>query len=110
MTPDSDDLEQALQQNLEIRRELGAEIGKVDGIQPAKQGGGITYRLGWVLYWACLALIGLYAVFWMVVLQDASWDGIIGDLKHWNTVLVLTLPVVGLYALGRAFRYVLSGE
>ena len=50
MASDSDDLERALQQNLEIRRVLGAEIGKVDGIQPAKRGGGMVYRLGWVLY------------------------------------------------------------
>ena len=76
----------------------------------AKQRGGVAYRLGWVLYWACLALIGLYAAFWLLVLQDASWEGIVSDLKDWTTVLGLALPVVGLYALGRAFRYVLSGE
>ena len=66
MTSDSDDLEQALQQNLEIRRELGAELGKVDGIRPAKQGGGIVYRLGWVLYWTCLALMAVWlcALIW----------------------------------------------
>jgi hypothetical protein len=45
MSSESDDLEKALQQNLKIRRELGAEVGKADGIQPAKQDRGMVYRL-----------------------------------------------------------------
>ena len=102
MTSGSDDLEQELRRNLRLRRELGAEAAKGKAALNANQRGGVAYRLGWVLYWACLGLIGLYAVFWLVVLRDASWD--------WTTVLGLALPVVGLYALGRAFRYVLSGE
>ena len=110
MTSGSDDLEQELRRNLKLRRELGAEAAKGKAALNAKQRGGVAYRLGWVLYWACLALIGLYSAFWLVVLQDASWEGIISDLKDWTTVLGLALPVVGLYALGRAFRYVLSGE
>ena len=101
MTSGSDDLEQELRRNLKLRRELGAEAAKGKAALNAKQRGGVAYRLGWVSYWACLALIGLYAAFWLVVLQDASWEGI---------VIGLALPVVGLYALGRAFRYVLSGE
>jgi hypothetical protein len=103
MTTDSDDLEQQLRENLELRRQLAGEVAKA-------KGSGIAYRLGWVLYWVCLALIGLYGVFWLVVLQDASWEAIIGDLKDWTTGLGLALPVVGLYGLGRAFRYVLSGK
>ena len=102
MTSGSDDLEQELRRNLKLRRELGAEAAKGKAALNAKQRGGVAYRLGWVLYWVCLALIGLYAAFWLVVLRDASWD--------WITVLGLALPVVGLYALGRAFRYLLSGE
>ena len=61
MTSDRDDLEQALQENLKLRRELGDQVAK------AKQGGGFAYHLGWVLYWFCLGLIGLYAAFWLVV-------------------------------------------
>ena len=110
MTSGSDDLEQELRRNLKLRRELGAEAAKGKAALDAKQRGGVAYRLGWVLYWVCLALIGLYAAFWLVVLQDASWEGIISDLKDWTTVLGLALSIVGLYALGRAFRYVLSGE
>jgi hypothetical protein len=110
MTSGSDDLEQELRRNLKLRRELGAEAAKGKAALDDKERGGVAYRLGWVLYWACLALIGLYAAFWLVVLQDASWEGIISDLKDWTTVLGLALSIVGLYALGRAFRYVLSGE
>ena len=102
MTSGSDDLEQELRRNLKLRLELGAEAAKGKAALSAKLGGGIAYRVGWVLYWACLGLIGLYAVFWLVVLRDASWD--------WTAVLGLAVPVVGLYALGRAFRYLLSGE
>ena len=109
MTSGSDDLEQELRRNLKLRRELGAEAAKGKAALDAKERGGVAYRLGWVLYWACLGLIGLYAAFWLVVLHDASWEGI-SDLKDWTTVLGLALSLVGLYALGRAFRYVLSGE
>jgi hypothetical protein len=106
MASDSDDLEKALQQNLQIRRELGAEVGKVDGIRPAKQDRGMVYRLGWVLYWACLALIGAWVLFFVNV---TFWGG-----EKWgsayDTILMFVLPIIILYGLGRAFRYVLSGE
>jgi hypothetical protein len=105
MTSDGDELEEALRQNLKLRRDLAANIAKTEA---ASQQGGTGYRLGRVLYWACLALIGLYATFWVVVSQDASWNSII--LKDWSTVFVLALPIIALYALGRALRYVLSGE
>jgi hypothetical protein len=104
MTSDSDDLEQQLQQNLKLRRELGAEVAK------AKKRGGMAYRLGWVLYWACLMLIGLYGAYWLMVTRDASWEGIISDLSDWSVVFAVALPAVALYGLGRAFRYVLSGD
>jgi hypothetical protein len=103
VTSDSDDLEQQLRQDLKLRRELLAEVAKA-------KGGGFAYRLGWGLYWTCLALIVLYGAFWFVRLRGSSWEVIVGDLKDWTAVLELALPVVGLYALGRAFRYVLSGE
>ena len=54
MTSGNDDLEDALRQNLKIRRELAAKVAKA-------KGGGITYRLGWVLYWICLG------AYWIVV-------------------------------------------
>jgi Gpi18-like mannosyltransferase len=111
MTPDSDDLEQALQQNLEIRRELGAEIGKVDGIRPAQQGGGMVYRLGWVLYWACLALIVAWFLF-LLFLNDFDLAKLLTEMSTdlASALLLLFIPILILYGLGRAFRYVLSGE
>jgi len=67
MTSGNDDLEQELRRNLKLRRELGAQAAKGKAALSAKQDGGFAYRLGWVLYWVCLALslgwaaIGLYA-------------------------------------------------
>jgi hypothetical protein len=59
---DDDDLEHELGENLKLRRKLGTEEGAID----AKQGGGIAYRLGWVLYWICLALavVWVWGLFW----------------------------------------------
>ena len=100
MTSDSDDLEQQLRENLKLRRELGAEVAK------ANEGGGIAYRLGWVLYWTCLALAGVWVVFFCYV---TFWGG-----EKWGstleTILAFSIPMIILYGLGRAFRHVLSGE
>jgi hypothetical protein len=103
MTSESDDLERALRQNLKLRRELAAEVAKA-------KGGGITYRLGWVLYWVCLGLIGLWWVFCFIGMttqgmpltgRDSSWDFLLFMLGG--------VPLL-LYGLGRLLRNVLSGE
>jgi hypothetical protein len=100
MTSDSDDLEQELRRNLELRRELGA----VAEPQAPKQDRGIAYRLGWVLYWACLAVIALYWAWWAVRLIGTDWN-------DWTFFPgLLGVPALLLYGLGRAFRYVLSGQ
>ena len=109
MASDNDDLAKALQQNLEIRRELGAEVGKVDGIRPAKQDRGMVYRLGWVLYWACLVLALLPAL--ISVLALLSELGISSSREFPSDhILGGALIALVLYGIGRAFRYVLSGE
>jgi hypothetical protein len=51
MTSDEDDLDQALQENLRLRRQLGAEATKGQAAMAANSAG-MAYRLGWVLYWA----------------------------------------------------------
>ena len=68
------------------------------------------YRLGWTLYWVCLVLIAMYAMFWLAVLQGSTWEIIRSDLSEWKVWLALFSPVIVLYGVGRAFRYVLSGE
>ncbi len=103
MTSDRDDLERQLRENLKLRRELATEVAKA-------KGGRIVYRLGWVVYCTCIALIGLYVAYWLIVLRDTSWEGIVSDLSDWSVVLAVVLPALVLYGLGRAFRYVLSGE
>ena len=100
MTPDSDDLEKALQQNLKIRRELGTEIGKADGIRPAIQDQGLVYRLGWVLYWIALTLALASGIYVLVSMADAGVLSLIAAL----------ILAVAFYGIGRAFRYVLSGK
>jgi hypothetical protein len=102
MTSDSDDLEEALRQNLKLRRELADEVAK------AKQLGGIAYRLGWVLYWICLALAGAYA---LLLLTIDNFE-FVRNFPHdpWGAAAVVFFPAIVLYGLGGAFRYVLSGE
>ena len=68
------------------------------------------YRLGWTLHWVCLVLITMYALFWLAVLQGSTWQVIRSDLSDWTVLLAVSSPVIVLYGLGRAFRYVLSGE
>jgi hypothetical protein len=70
----------------------------------------MAYRLGWALYWTCIVLIGLYVLFWVVTLQGAIWEGILGDLSEWTVWLAVVAPALALYGLGRAFRYVLAGD
>jgi hypothetical protein len=96
MTSDSDELQQ-LRDNLRLRRELAAEVAR------AKQGGGMAYRLGLLLYWICLVLAGGWAAVspWLVTTSFA------GDIGQWS---VAVGPAMLLYGLGRALRYLLSGE
>jgi hypothetical protein len=105
MTSDTDDLEQQLRQNLELRRELGAEVARARG---ASEGGGIAYRLGWVLYWASLALALSWVAFLIWLLMDPSFVEDIRSSPYLG--VVMALPALVAYGLGRAFRYVLSGE
>ena len=108
MTCGSDDLEQELRRNLKLRRELGAEAAKGKAALNAKQGGGVAYRLGWVLYWICLVLALLPALVPILVLLDELGLSASGFQRHF--ALVGALAALLLYGLGRAFRYVLSGE
>jgi hypothetical protein len=65
----------------------------------------MAHRLGWVLYWACLALAAAY------VLIVGSFIPIPPVSEHPGIALtVYGVPALALYGLGRAFRYVLSGE
>ena len=78
-----------------------------DDLEPdlsAKQRGRVAYGLGWVLYWACLALaLGMPCWFLLKIgeLED------VGVAEAFN---LITLPALITYGIGRAFRYVLSGE
>src|SRR5262245_12215198 len=100
---DKDELDQALQENLKLRHELGEKIAK------AKHVGGRTYRLGLVLYWTCLALAALSALIAVAALLTEL--GVISQSAFPpDHMLGGTLAAMILYGVGRAFRYVLSWE
>ena len=116
MISDSEDLEQALRENLKLRRELVANMTKAE---TASQRGGMAYRLGWVLSWTCIAL----AVCWMLGLFIYLGDGSVPNAldllvrRAWQDPLNVTLkwvmvtfPALVLYGIGRTFRYALCGE
>lgn len=103
MTSGNDDLEDALRQNLKIRRELAAKVAKA-------KGGGITYRLGWVLYWICLGLIGLWWVFCFIGITTQGTPLTRRDSSWGFLLFILGVVPLLLYGQGRLLRYVLSGE
>jgi hypothetical protein len=109
MTSDSDDLIQELRKNLKLRRELGGEASKLRNAMRANQGGGIAYRLGWVLYWACLVGAGAWVAFFLWW----AWGnpGVVEDVRRSPYLAILVAaPSLLLYGLGRAARYVLAAE
>jgi hypothetical protein len=102
MASDKDDLEHELRHNLKLRRKLGAQAGKAEAAISGKKGGGIAYRLGWLLYLACLGLAGAFAADLAFLLLTQG-----GDPNYYWVPAVFALI---LYGLGRGFRYVLSGS
>jgi hypothetical protein len=100
MTSDSDELEEQLRENLKLRRELGAEVAKA-----ASRRAGMAYRLGRVLYLACFALAVLCVAVWIGRLFTDF-----APMPFLLQLLAFGLPALLFYGLGRAFRYVLSGE
>ncbi len=101
--PSKDELDEALQENLKLRSELGDRVAKAKHVE------GMAYRLGWVLYWTCTALAALSAL--IAVAALLSQLGIFSQREFPSDHLlggVLTAMI--LYAVGRAFRYVLSWE
>src|SRR5262245_51721852 len=101
--PDKDELDEALQENLKLRSELGEQVAK------AKHVGGRAYRLGWVLYWVCLALATFSALIAVAALLTEL--GVISQSQFpRDHILGGALTAMILYGVGRAFRYVLSWE
>jgi hypothetical protein len=106
------DLEEQLQQNLKLRRELGAKIAKARD-RNAKD------RLGWVLYWTLLAIAGIWVFISLWMLLGGFFGLPSAGVEHAIEVFMrnplgqlafMGIPALMLYSLGRAIRYVLSGE
>ena len=104
MTSDSDDLEEALRENLKLRSELADEVSKAKAASQR----GVACRLGWVLYWACLIVAAVWAVGLLVatINSPAGPSQIVVPV----TFAFIFVPALVLYGIGRASRYVLSGE
>ena len=104
MTSDSDDLEQQLRENSKLRRDLAAEVAKAKDGKQAR-----CVRLGWVLYWACIVLIGVW-VFGMVALLATTQDTIpdmVGEVMREPLAHLIWfgLPAIALYGLcGGVYR------
>jgi hypothetical protein len=129
MTSDSDDLEQQLRenlksrrelgdleeqlaQNLKLRRELGAKVAKARD-RNAKD------RLGWAIYWTFLALGGIWVIIWLWMLHGGFFGlentGVERAIEAFmrnppGQLAFMGIPALMLYSLGRAIRYLLSGE
>ena len=92
-----DDLEEVLRQNLNLRRELATEIGKVRVPKPGMQ------RLGWTLYWIFLTLAAVWVLMSVQLVQSDEWSEM-GPIR----IAIWFSPVLVLYAIGRALRDALS--
>ena len=104
MTSNKDDLEEALQENLRLRRELGAEASRAEATVNKTQGGGVVYRLGRVLYWTGCIIASLSAALGLLsffvnpdIIDPQAW------MFFWPLAIVVWL-------IGRAMQYILSGE
>lgn len=104
MRSDSDDLERELRQNLKLRRELGVEAAKATAAIALEQRSRFAYRLGRSLYWACLVLAVAWAGF--VAFLAGGQDDLSTNWPFY--LLVFSIPPLLLYAVGRAFRYILA--
>jgi hypothetical protein len=65
-------------------------------------------RLGWVLYWGCLVLAALWVLLSLAFIGAEQITQ--GIAQKPLPSLVWFSPVLILYGLGRALRYVLSNE
>ena len=109
---DSDDLEQALQENLKLRRQLKRKITKARD-RNAKD------RVGWAVYWTLLALAGIWILVWLWMLHGGLLGSQSRGVEHAIEVFIqnpleqlalMGIPALLLYSLGRVIRYALSGE
>jgi len=70
----------------------------------------MAYRLGWVLYWACLALAGAAALMIILTLLFVSAGEFVSASEFVGALVGFGILALVVYGLGRTFRYILSGE
>ncbi len=106
MPSHTDDLEKELRKNLKLRRELGAKAAKATAAIALERRSRIAYRLGRFLYWGCLVLALAWAGF--VALFVWGRNDLTSHLIFYS--FFFFIPMLLLYGIGRAFRYILSGR
>ena len=110
MTSDSADLEETLRENLKLRSELADEVSNA---KAASQHGFAYAWVGFSIWLCVIPATVLAAVLSTSAVLDAiqqEWWREFDLLSASLALMVIALPSLALYALGRAFRYVLSGE
>jgi hypothetical protein len=105
MTSDSTDLEQELQQNLQIRRELGAELAKVDRIGAARLA---AVRLGSVFFWLACILATLVLLIGGWVIYNVHPESDVGKQPLFYFGITLVASIV-IWLIGSGLRYLLVG-
>jgi TRAP-type mannitol/chloroaromatic compound transport system permease small subunit len=74
----------------------------------------MAHQLGWVLYLSCLAIAVGWAFFFAFVLavQSGGVTEMVAAVTRepFAFLIWFGLPLLVLYGIGRAFRYVLSNE
>jgi hypothetical protein len=106
MTSDNTDLEKELQQNLQIRRELRAELAKVDRIGAARL---LAARLGNVFFWLACVLAALVLLIGGWVIYNVHPESDVGKQPLFYFGIIAVAAIV-IWLLGRGLRYVLVGR
>jgi hypothetical protein len=111
-SPVKDDLEGLrrelrFRRELKLRRELEAELPRKEG-NSHKSGGGVAYRFGEFLYWACLMLGLIWIALCLFLAINSSVEQ--NQLLTPATLAVILVPPLLLHGIGRDLRFVLSGR
>jgi hypothetical protein len=77
-----------------------------------RQQSAVAYRLGWALYWFCLALAACHVVFFLMPVFSSGLEEMLAFRKDQVILALLLLigPALLAYGVGRFLRYVLAGD
>ena len=104
MTSNSDDLEEQLRENLKLRRELQAEVGKAAAGGDAMATTLIVLGKIWIWVAAALIIFGYASIWWFE--GFSKLQEILSPFNIWNyiAVVITVAPGFGLLKLGEWMR------